>query len=78
MKPIDTADFETRIITRPLTAADYEAVCRLQPRCVPEMLTWKPEQFASQLEHFPEGQLCIEVDGVIVESSASLILDYDL
>ncbi len=78
MEPIDTAEFETRIITRPLTAADYEAVCRLQLRCFPGMLTWKREQFDSQIEHFPEGQICIEIDGEIVASSASLILDYDL
>lgn len=42
------------------------------------MKTWLREQFDSQLEHFPDGQLCVEVDGEIAASSASLVVSYDL
>jgi predicted amidohydrolase/GNAT superfamily N-acetyltransferase len=42
------------------------------------MPPWLPEQFTSMLQVFPEGQLCVELEGRIVASSASLILDFDL
>jgi predicted amidohydrolase/GNAT superfamily N-acetyltransferase len=50
----------------------------LQQACFGEMPTWTREQFESQLQHFPDGQLCIEYDGEVVASSASLIVDFDL
>ncbi len=37
----------------------------------------EPAQIESQLAIFPEGQLCVEIDGRLAASSSSLILDYD-
>ena len=31
----------------------------------------------SYYDIFPEGQLCVEIDGVIAASSSSLIVEYD-
>ena len=39
--------------------------------------TWNRDQLASQIAHFPEGQICIEFDGELVASSSSLIVDFD-
>ncbi len=38
--------------------------------------TWKTEELKGLLEIFPEGQLCVQVDGVVVASALSLIVDY--
>jgi len=75
---INVEDFEKSIVVRPLREADYERVTELQLACFPRMKQWTREQFRSQLERFPEGQICVEYGGRIVASSSSLIVDYDL
>jgi predicted amidohydrolase/GNAT superfamily N-acetyltransferase len=40
------------------------------------MKPWAREQIESQLNIFPEGQICVEYQGQIVASSSSLILDF--
>ena len=55
-----------------------DEVVELQELCFPGMPTWKKEQIESQLNIFPQGQICIELGGKIVASSSSLILDFDL
>jgi predicted amidohydrolase/GNAT superfamily N-acetyltransferase len=67
----------TRVKIRQLTLRDFSQVVKLQLECFPGMKPWAREQFASQIKTFPEGQLCIEYDGKIVASSASLIVEYD-
>ncbi len=78
MPEIDLKEFESSVNARPLTAADFDRVVELQRACFPNMPTWSQAQFESQLQHFPEGQICVEYDGVIVASSASLVVDFDL
>jgi predicted amidohydrolase/GNAT superfamily N-acetyltransferase len=75
---IDVEPFETRVRVRNLTPDDFERVVTLQKLCFPTMPVWTSEQFHSQLEHFPEGQLCVELDEEVVASSSSLIVDFDL
>lgn len=75
---IDHKDFERRVKVRQLGLADYDAVVELQRLCFPKMKPWSTDQFASMLSVFPEGQLCVEVDGRVVASSSSLMLDFDL
>lgn len=74
--PDDLKGFERRVAVRRLRPEDHAAVVALQLRCFPKMKPWSREQFDSQLGTFPAGQLCVEADGRIVASSASLILDY--
>jgi predicted amidohydrolase/GNAT superfamily N-acetyltransferase len=73
---LDLSNFETRIRLRQLTAEDYDAVVALQEQCFPTMGVWQKEQFQSQIETFPEGQIGIEIDGELVATAASLIVDY--
>ena len=63
---------------RRLRLDDFEALVEMQTKCFPGMATWTRDQIESQLAVFPEGQLCIEVDGKVAASSSSLILEFDL
>jgi len=74
---IDHDEFSWDIRVRRLTLDDYDDLVAMQARCFPGMTTWKREQIASEIEIFPEGQLCVECDGKLAASSSSLILDYD-
>ena len=60
---------------RELGPDDFDALVALQLRCFPKMKTWTREQFDSQIQLFPEGQIGIFAAGRLVASSASLIVD---
>jgi len=70
-------DFEKKIQLRQLRIEDHPDLVAMQGRCFPEMVTWGRDQIESQLQIFPEGQICLEYDGRLVASSSSLIVDYD-
>jgi predicted amidohydrolase/ribosomal protein S18 acetylase RimI-like enzyme len=76
MTTIDTASFEKKIKVRKLSIDDFDRLVELQLKCFPGMVPWKEEQIRSQLEIFPEGQICVEYEGKIVASSSSLVLDF--
>ncbi|MCB9664603.1 MAG: GNAT family N-acetyltransferase [Alphaproteobacteria bacterium] len=67
---------EPTIVLRPLEASDHAALVALQLRCFPTMKPWKEQQFLSQIRTFPEGQIGLFVEGELVGSSASLVVDY--
>jgi predicted amidohydrolase/GNAT superfamily N-acetyltransferase len=75
--PIDLSDYETKIVERPLRPDDYPRYRELLVRCFPKLEPWKQAQFESMLRHFPEGQICVEVDGELVASASALIVQYD-
>lgn len=77
MEPLDLKEFEWKTVVRQLTIDDYDALVAMERKCFPGMETWKREHLESQLKIFPEGQLGIEIDGVLVASSSSLIVEYD-
>ena len=77
-KKLDITDFESKIRLRTIKPDDYKQIVAIQKKCFPKMSPWSREQFDSQLELFPEGQFCIEIDGEVVASSTSLIVDFDL
>lgn len=77
MEPLDLKDFEWKIEVRPLTMDDFDALVEMEQLCFPGMQTWGREHIESQLKHFPEGQLCVEIDGRLAASSSSLILTFD-
>ncbi|WKA59506.1 GNAT family N-acetyltransferase [Planococcus shenhongbingii] len=60
---------------------DFEGLMAVQresfPPPFPEDLWWTENQLESHLENFPEGALCIEVNGEIAGSVTSLIVDFD-
>jgi predicted amidohydrolase/GNAT superfamily N-acetyltransferase len=65
-----------RLTVRQLTVHDYDAVRALQLQCFPKMKPWNHAQWESMVGTFPEGQIGVEIDGEVVASSASLIVDY--
>ena len=60
---------------------DFEGLIKVQqesfPPPFPEDLWWTEEQLNSHLKHFPEGAICVEVDGEIAGSMTSLLVDFD-
>jgi len=77
MHDVHVSDYETRIRLRGLTLEDFDAIVEMQLLCFPTMKPWLKEQIISQLERFPQGQLCIEVDGVVAASCSTLIINTD-
>lgn len=77
MDPIDLTEYEFRTVVRQLTIDDFDQLIEMAHACFPGMPTWERDQIESQLEIFPEGQLCVEIEGRLAASSSSLILEYD-
>lgn len=75
--PIDLAAYESKLILRNLRLDDFDAVVALQLKCFPTMKPWTREQFESHIARFPEGQFALELDGALIGSSASLVVDHD-
>jgi predicted amidohydrolase/ribosomal protein S18 acetylase RimI-like enzyme len=71
-------NFEKKIRVRRLRTTDFDGIIEMQKLCFPEMSPWTREQFESQLRTFPEGQICVDLGGVPIASSSSLIVDFDL
>lgn len=76
MAVVDIKDFERSIAVRQLTIDDYDALVDMQKRCFAGMSTWGKDQIASQIELFPEGQFGVEIEGKLVASATSLIVDF--
>ncbi len=74
---MDLSDYETPIEVREATAEDIDDIQDLQARCFPGMSPWKREQLLEHQRVFPEGQFVVEVEGVVVGSSSSLLIDFD-
>jgi predicted amidohydrolase/ribosomal protein S18 acetylase RimI-like enzyme len=64
-----------RLEVRQLQRADIPAIQDLQKRCFGGIEAWPRAQIESQLSIFPEGQLGIALDGKLVATSSSLIVD---
>ncbi|MCO6454596.1 MAG: GNAT family N-acetyltransferase [Pirellulaceae bacterium] len=77
MDKLNLQDYEWKIVVRPLTMDDFDALVAMQQRCFPGMKPWSRQQIESQLQIFPEGQLGIEIDEQLVASASSLIVEYD-
>ena len=78
MAKMNLKNYEKSTNVRRLRPDDFESIVALQRRCFPGMEPWTKEQFDSQLQIFPEGQFCVEHQGVLVASASSLILDFAL
>ncbi len=78
MTEIDLTKFEKNIQVRQLTMDDFDALVAMQQKCFPGMQPWSRDQIASQLKHFPAGQLGVDYEGQLVASSSSLIVDFNM
>jgi predicted amidohydrolase/GNAT superfamily N-acetyltransferase len=74
---LEVDEIASKLELRTLVHADFEAWRDLGLRCFPDMEAWERAYFDSQIEHFPEGQMCIELDGRMVASASSLIVRFD-
>lgn len=72
---IDLTDFEQRVTLRNVKPEDFDQIVALQLACFPTMKPWTRAQLESQIRIFPEGQVCIEIDGQVIASAASLVID---
>lgn len=75
MEKLNLVEFERHVRVRPVTIDDFDQLVTLQHECFPGMAPWTRKHVESQLERFPEGQICIEYNGRIVASCATLIVD---
>ena len=73
MEPLDLTEFEWNINVRQLTLDDYDALVAMAERCFPGMEPWSRDQIESQLSIFPEGQLCVEIDGRLLMAETGIV-----
>ena len=73
------SDPSMRVVVRQTRAADFGSIISLCQRIYADTVPWKPEQLASHLAVFPEGQFtAIDPEtGAVVGMSASLIIRWD-
>ncbi|MEZ4551118.1 MAG: hydrolase, partial [Desulfobacterales bacterium] len=63
----DTDQQDHKLILRGLKRPDYPRIKEIMDRVYAGMGgAWKPEEFSTLLERFPEGQICIEDNGTVV------------
>jgi len=69
------------IVVRNYEESDFPALIRVQQECFPPPfpsdLWWNMEQLTNHTTLFPEGALCVEVNGEIAGSMTSLLVDFD-
>lgn len=69
-----------KIINRELTKDDYTDLKAAMIEAYQGIggQYWRQDKINSLLEKFPEGQICVEVDGKVVAVALSIIIQYDL
>ena len=71
-----TSDIKLRL--RSLKDSDYSAIKAIMDRVYPGMGgAWPRKKYLSMLKIFPEGQICIDDNGVPVAAAFSVVVDYD-
>ena len=73
----DLASFEVSMVIRQMEFNDIKRLLAMQELCFPGMEPWEEAQLKSHLTIFPEGQLIAELDGEIIGSCSSLIINFD-
>ncbi|MEK8132489.1 GNAT family N-acetyltransferase [Paenibacillus filicis] len=71
------SQFEKKMIIRNIDTEDIDRIIALQDLCFPNMHPWTREQMESHIRIFPDGQICVELDGEIIGSSSSLIVHFE-
>lgn len=69
------------VVIRNYTQDDFDALIQIQSECFPppfpSELWWNKEQLSNHVMLFPEGALCIEVDGTLAGSLTGLCVKFD-
>ncbi|MGM0844863.1 MAG: GNAT family N-acetyltransferase [Bacillota bacterium] len=70
-----------KAVVRNYTHSDFPGLIRVQqesfPPPFPSDLWWNEEQLSNHIKLFPEGALCIEIEGKIAGSVTGMITQYD-
>ncbi len=70
-----------RAVVRNYTKDDFADMIRIQSECFPppfpSTLWWNEEQLSNHITLFPEGALCVEVEGRLVGSLTGLCVPFD-
>jgi len=70
------------VLIRNYEQKDFLDLIRIQQECFPppfpSELWWNPQQLSNHVSLFPEGALCVEVNGEIAGSMTGLLVDFDL
>ncbi len=66
---------DARLIVRQLRIEDIEVVQAMHRQVYPTLEPWSRKNLEDHLARFPEGQLAVELDGELVATSSSLIVD---
>ena len=71
----------SKAVIRNYGEADFEALINIQRECFPppfpDELLWNREQLLSHLAHYPEGALCIEIEGELAGSLTGMLVGDD-
>lgn len=74
-------DKPVKACVRSYTADDFSELIHIQqmsfPPPFPSELWWNEEQLTNHVTLFPQGALCVEIDGKPVASITGLLVDYD-
>ncbi|MCZ8515930.1 GNAT family N-acetyltransferase [Paenibacillus filicis] len=74
-------DRPLKAVIRSYTKEDFPGLIRIQqesfPPPFPPELWWSEEQLLSHITNFPEGALCVEINGEPAASVTGLIVDYN-
>ena len=74
----DTDPRRHKLTIRGLTGRDYPQIKRVMDRVYPDIGgAWKPEEYAALINNFPEGQICIEDQGVVVAAALTILVNGD-
>jgi ribosomal protein S18 acetylase RimI-like enzyme len=72
----------TKAIIRNYQQNDFEALIEIQkasfPPPFPSELWWNEKQLAKHINLFPEGALCVEINGEVCGSMTGLIIQYNV
>ncbi|WP_342511394.1 GNAT family N-acetyltransferase [Sporosarcina sp. FSL K6-1522] len=77
MPQVNLKNQAQEIVVRNILKEDLDAVAALSMKCFGPDMSLKHEHFESQLELFPEGQICLECNGQIVGTALSLIVNFE-
>lgn len=68
-------------VIRNYTTDDFDELIQIQSECFPppfpEELWWNVQQLTNHVTLFPEGAICMEVDGKLAGSMTALCVSYD-
>ncbi|MFD1032275.1 GNAT family N-acetyltransferase [Metaplanococcus flavidus] len=70
-----------KAIIRNYRQADFKDLIEIQRECFPppfpDELLWNEKQLANHIKYYPEGALCVEIDGKLAGSLTGMLTDFN-